>query len=49
MNIVFTGLDLAKNVFALHGVNAADAVQLRQLEVARAKLGIKMVAIEQPA
>ena len=38
MSIVFVGIDLAKNVFALHGVNAAGAVQLRQPKVARAKL-----------
>ena len=38
MTIVFVGIDLAKNVFALRGVNAAGAVQLRQPKVARAKL-----------
>ena len=38
MSIVFVGVDLAKNVLALHGVNAAGAVQLRQPKVARAKL-----------
>ena len=38
MTIVFVGVDLAKNVFALHGVNAAGAAQLRQPKVARAKL-----------
>ena len=38
MSIVFVGIDLAKNVFALHGVNATGAVQLRQPKVARAKL-----------
>jgi transposase len=38
MSIVFVGIDLAKNVFALHGVNAKGAVQLRQPKVARAKL-----------
>ena len=36
MSIVFAGIDLAKNVFALHGMNAASAVQLRQPKVARA-------------
>ena len=38
MSIVFVGIDLAKNVFALHGVNAAGAVQLRQSKVERTKL-----------
>ena len=38
MSIVFVGIDLAKNVFALHGVNDGGAVQLRQPRVARAKL-----------
>jgi len=38
MSIVFVGIDLAKNVFALHGVNATGAVQLRQPKVARGKL-----------
>jgi transposase len=38
MSIVFVGIDLAKNVFALHGVNATGAVQLRQPKLARAKL-----------
>ena len=38
MSIGFVGFDLAKNVFALHGVNAAGAVQLRQPKVTRARL-----------
>ena len=38
MSILFVGIDLAKNVFALHGVNAGGAVVLRQPKVARAKL-----------
>jgi transposase len=38
MTIVFAGIDLAKNVFALHGVDAGGAVVLRQPKVARAKL-----------
>ena len=29
MSIVFVGIDLAKNVFAVHGVNGSGAVQLR--------------------
>ena len=35
MSILSVGVDLAKNVFALHGVNAAGALQLRQPKVAR--------------
>ena len=38
MAIIATGIDLAKNVFAVHGVGAGGAVQLRQAKVARAKL-----------
>ena len=38
VTIVCVGIDLAKNVFALHGVNATGAVQLRQPKLARAKL-----------
>lgn len=38
MTIVHVGIDLAKNVFALHGVNAVGIVELRQPKVARAKL-----------
>ena len=38
MSIVFAGIDLAKNVFALHGVNAGGAVVLRHPKVVRAKL-----------
>lgn len=38
MAILTLGIDLAKNVFALHGVNAGGAVQLRQPKVARSKL-----------
>ena len=30
MTILYAGIDLAKNVFALHGVNAGGAVVLRQ-------------------
>ena len=45
MSIVFVGIDLAKNVFALHGVNAAGAVQLRQPKVARAKLNEWVAAL----
>ena len=37
MNILYVGIDLAKNVFAVHGVNEAGA-ELRQPKVMRAKL-----------
>ena len=39
MTIIATGIDLAKNVFAVHGVNGGGVVQLRQPKVARGKLG----------
>jgi transposase len=39
MTIIATGIDLAKNVFAVHGVSACGVVQMRQPKVARAKLG----------
>ena len=45
MAIVHVGIDLAKNVFALHGVNANGAVQLRQPQVARCKLNEVMAAL----
>ena len=38
MAILTVGIDTAKNVFAVHGVDAAGNVQLRQPKVARAKL-----------
>ena len=38
MDILYAGIDLAKNVFALHGVDAGGAVVLRQPKVVRAKL-----------
>jgi transposase len=38
MTIVNVGIDLAKNVFALHGVNEIGQVDLRRPSVARAKL-----------
>ena len=38
MTILYAGIDLAKNVFALHGVDAGGAVVPRQPKVARAKL-----------
>ncbi len=38
MSIVFVGIDLAKNVFALHGVNELGKPVLIQPKVARARL-----------
>ena len=38
MAIIATGIDLAKNVFAVHGVDHGGVVQLRQPKVGRAKL-----------
>ena len=38
MAILTVGIDTAKNVFAVHGVDAAGNVQLRQPTVPRAKL-----------
>jgi transposase len=38
MAILTVGIDTAKSVFAVHGVDAAGKVQLRQPRVARAKL-----------
>ena len=45
MAIVYVGIDLAKNVFALHGVNEGGAVGLKQPKVARAKLTALVVAL----
>ena len=47
--IVYVGIDLAKNVFALHGGGAASAVQLRQPELARSKLHGVVAAVGFPA
>jgi hypothetical protein len=38
MSTLYVGIDLAKHVFAVHGVNEAGAAELRQPSVARAKL-----------
>ena len=38
MNIVFIGIDLAKNVFAVHGVNEQGKPALVRPSVARGKL-----------
>ena len=40
MTIIAIGIDLAKNVFAVHGVNEGGKVDLRQPRVARAKLNV---------
>ena len=45
MTIIATGIDLAKNVFAVHGVNASGMVLLRQPKVSRAKLGALIAAL----
>lgn len=38
MTIVFVGIDLAKNVFAVHGVNMAGKAEMVRPNVPRAKL-----------
>ena len=38
MAIVTVGIDLAKNVFAVHGVNGSGKAELVRPEVPRAKL-----------
>lgn len=38
MSILNVGIDLAKNVFAAHGVGVAGVDELRQAKVARGKL-----------
>ena len=45
MCIVTVGIDLAKNVFAVHGVNAAGQVQLLKPEVKRDKLLALMASL----
>lgn len=45
MAIVWVEIDLAKHVFALHGVDASGTVQLRQPKVARAKLSALVAAL----
>ena len=46
MNILYVGIDLAKNVFAVHGVNEAGGVELRHPKVVRAKLQLAQYAPE---
>jgi len=45
MAIVFVGIDLAKNVFALHGVDEAGKPALQRPRVARAKLHEAIAAL----
>lgn len=45
MAIVTVGIDLAKNVFALHGVDEAGATRLKQPKVARGKLNAAVAAL----
>jgi transposase len=45
MTIIATGIDLAKNVFAVHGVGAGGATQLRQPKVARGKLNALIASL----
>ena len=45
MTIVHVGIDLAKNVFALHGINERGQVDLRRPSVARAKLHAVVAAL----
>ena len=45
MAIIATGIDLAKNVFAVHGVDHGRMVQLRQPKVGQTKLGALIAAL----
>jgi transposase len=45
MTILTVGIDTAKNVFAVQGVDAYGKVQLRQPKVARAKLNALIAAL----
>ena len=45
MAILTLGIDLAKNVFALHGVNEAGKPELQRPKVARAKLDEVVAAL----
>ena len=45
MCIVFVGIDLAKNVFAVHGINEAGKAELVRPKVAQARLGELMAAL----
>jgi hypothetical protein len=48
MTIVFVGIDLAKNVFAVHGVNPAVQLELVRPNVPRARMH-EMIAALPPA
>ena len=45
MTIIATRIDLATNIFAVHGVNQGGSVVLRQPKLARAKLGAMVAAL----
>jgi transposase len=45
MSILYVGIDLAKNVFAVHGVDKSGTARLRQPKVARAKLHALIVSL----
>ena len=45
MSIVTVGIDTAKNLFAVHGVDDAGKVQMRQPRVARARLTALVAAL----
>lgn len=45
MSILYVGIDLAKNVFAVHGVNEARVAELRQPRVARGKLAALIASL----
>ena len=45
MAIIAIGIDLAKNIFAVHGFNVWGTVLLREPKVARVKLGALIAAL----
>lgn len=45
MAIIATGIDLAKNSFADHGVNQSGAVEVLQPKVAHGRLGVMIAAL----
>ena len=45
MAILTVGIDLAKNVFAVHGVDESGTARLRQPKVARAKLNALIASL----
>ena len=49
ISIVYVDIDLAKNVFAMHGVGAAGAVQQRQPKLTRSNLSEVVAAVGFPA